>query len=1113
MLNIYRGRETVDKEKFIYSKIKELGRGNRNIVIVPDQYTLVAEKQALEKLQTRVLLDVEILSLSRLGTRLLAESGDNKKTLINRYGRHMLISKILRNENENLDAFRGMWNRENFVAAVNDFISRAKQYEVAPSKISDYETGESALQRKLKDINHIYKKYEEEIAGKYTDAEDLIGMYEEAARESDLVAKSHIWIYGFDSFTPKNLSFIAAIIERALSVNVFLTYDSNCRDEDLFRLSGMVTSELIKAAEVAKSKHSVIDINEEDRSGFAVSERAPGILALERELFSVGVKPLEGEDAYQGITLVKCGSPYGEAEAAASHIRTLLRKKNYHFSDILLICNDQSERGGIISRVFQEYGLEVFDDKKRQMISSPLAVFISSILATMIYGYRAEDVIRVLKTGLTGITKEEIVDLEEYAYRLRIRGSLWKKAFTRGTYMTRYKHGRLEEIEKVREKVMKILVAFEKLYKESKTYGEFIGAFSEFIESDVHIIERMNALADTQRNIGAPDVAEETEQLWDVMQNVFAQIKEIMGETPFDGKEFSELLRAGLSQIEIGVLPPSADDMLLGTMQRTRTGDVKALLVMGANDGIIPITPSEDVLFSKEEMAELEEAGLAFGGDAEVRRMEEDLALYRSLFKPEDDLWISYSVAGVKGDALQPSEVIAMIKKIFKDIKEIEDPNLSEDIALRLGGETNTLRRYSEAVRDSKLGEDIDGGWNVVADWLTDRDKRSGTEYLKTLNDSFDFDNIQEPIGAELAENLYGDKYSPSELERHSRCPFQHFISYGLSAEEQRVDEVAQREIGTLYHGILERFAAELTDRNIWESITREEAEKLIEDYAHAWAEDYHDGLFKLSGAETYLLKRAIAACKFVAWTLVEQARAGEIKESRYEVRFGRGGMSGDGKQNLKPIVRKLSDGREVYIEGIIDRLDILESDRIKIIDYKTGNENFNVDEVRAGYRLQLMLYLEAAREKEKKPAGVFYFLIEESRSKVDALEATADQSAIDELLRANSQMNGVVVDDENVIREVAGEFDDKSTVLKLSRKKDGTFSKYSEKYLISEEDLDALQEEVETITGEICDEILAGRIELKPKKVGKSDPCRYCDYHSICNFDRSFSGCSYEYV
>ncbi|MBO4235019.1 MAG: PD-(D/E)XK nuclease family protein [Firmicutes bacterium] len=1116
MLNIYRGRETVDKEKFIYSMIKEVG--GRTLVLVPDQYTLVAEKQALSRLDSKVLLDIEILSFSRLGSRLLSECGKDKKTVINRYGRHMLVSKILRDENENLDAFKGMWGRENFVAAVNDFISKAKQYEVSPAEIEEVVaarglTNATALQRKLRDINFVYGKYEEAIAGKYTDSEDLISMYAEATRESELIAGSNIWIYGFDSFTPKNLSFIEALMERAKSVNVFLTWDVNARDEDLFTLSSKVTGELLKSADDAGSKHFVIDLNEDEKKSYAARERAPGIATLERELFSVGIREEKGEDAYEGVSLVKCASPYAEVEAAASHIRELLREKSYRLSDILVICNDQSERGGIISRVFQEYGLEVFDDKKRKVVNSPIAIYISALLNSMIYGYRAEDVIAALKSGITELTREEIAALEQYAYRLRVRGTTWKKEFTRGSYMRRYRDGGLNAIEEIRKKAIPPLLEFEELYKKSKTYGEFIGEVKAFFEDSLNIEEKMNALSEVQRSVGAPDVAEESEQIWEVIKTIFDQIEEIMGSTPFDGKEFGEILRAGLSQLEIGVLPPSADDMLLGTMQRTRAGDVKSVIIMGANDGILPLKPSDDVLFSKEEMAELEAEGFAFGGDSDVRRMEEDMAMYRCMFKAEEDLWISYSTAGAKGDALQPSEVIATIKKIFTDLKETEDPNLSDDISARLGGDTNTLRRYSEAMRNQKLGQPVDEGWNVVSEWLSDKDNKEGSDNLRTIQENLDFTNAQEDLGKNVMDYMFNDSYSPSELENFSSCPYKHFVSYVLRVEEERVDEVAGREIGDLYHSTLERFAAALTDNNAWDTITNEEADDMIELFANEWAEEYHDKLFKKKGAENYLLNRAISACKFVAWTLVEQARIGDIKESRYEVQFGRYGKSGDGKTVLAPIERTLSDGRKVYIEGRIDRLDIMNSGRVKIIDYKTGNMSLDLDAVRAGYSLQLMLYLEAAREGKKKPAGLFYFLITEPRGSVDAMVKEEAREAFEESLKASYRMDGVLIDDDDVIREIAGEFDGKSSVVKLGRKKDGEFDKSSGKYLISEEDLDGLQEEVRAITSDICEDIMAGRIELRPKKLGTSDPCTYCGYKSICNFDPSFGGCNYEYI
>lgn len=1121
MLNIYRGRETVDKEKFIYAKIRELG--GRHLVLVPNQYTLVAEKQALDRLNTKVLLDIEILSMARLGRNLLSRQGMDPESIINIYGRHMLISKILREENEELGAFRGMYGKESFVAAVNNFISKAKQYEVTPEMFKVLEEdsnsatcyGGSPLSRKIKDLTRIYAKYEEAIKGKYTDAEDLLAIYVEAAEKSDYLRDKHIWIYGFDSFTPRNISFIGALIKASLSVNVFLTWDTNCLDEDLFKLSEMVTEKLKGVARDSGSECSVIDLSEKDKNDFKVVPRARGIEILERELYSVSPNIQDGNDegACEGITITGCATNYTEAEAAAAHVRYLLREKKYRLSDIVLICNDQNQKAGLISRVFNEYDVGIFDDRKRKVINTPLAVYVTAMATVLIYGFRAEDVIRILKTGLTEMTNEEIEELSEYARRINIRGALWKKAFTRGTYMRKYsQEGCLERLDLLRQKAMKPILAFEKIAKASKTYEEFINRFRNLIADEAGVPQAVMELAEKQREMNAMDVAEETEQIWDLMMQVFDQIAEIMGDAPFDIKEFNNLLVAGLSQLEVGVLPPSADDLLLGTMQRTRTGDVKAMLVLGANDGFLPLAPSEDPLFSKEEMETMGAAGLSFGSEDEIKRMEEDLAIYRGLYKPTDDLWISYVTSNEKGEKIQASEVVDTIKKIFPGLKERNEPNPAGDIADKLGGKTNTLRRYTEAARRGRQGMEIDPAWGFVAKWLRGRNHE---ESFYQIEDNLDFENVQEDLGKDLANELYRTTFSPTGLESFSRCPFAYFVSSGLREEEPRIDQVAGREIGEMYHEILQQFARKLTDCGLWDSIERGEAEKDIEKMARDWAEQYHDSLFDKSKREEYLLERGIRACKLVAWALVQQARAGEIKESRYEVFFGKRAESGDGKENLKPLTRKLNDGRVVSIEGRIDRMDYLNDDRVKIIDYKTGNDTFVKEEYASGYRLQLMLYLEAARGEEKKPAGVFYFKIKEPSPMDGMIKDLESEEAktLDRDLMDSYRMDGAIIDNDEVIKEIAGEFVGSSSVVKLTRKKEGDWDAHSVKRLMSEDEMDSLQNRVKDITKNLCEEILAGRIEIKSKKVGNTDPCIYCRYHSICNFDRGFKGCSYEYV
>lgn len=1122
MLNIYRGRETVDKEKFIYKKIngkrvEDASRGEkkRTLVLVPDQYTLVAEKQALNRLGEKVILDIEILSLSRLGSRLLSEVGVEEKKIINKYGRHMMISGILRQVNSEMSAFKNMWGKESFVDAVNNFISKAKQYEVSPEALKlmvpdSHNVESEPLRRKLKDLILIYEKYEEAIEDKCVDTEDLIDLYKNAATKSNLLKGSDVWVYGFDSFTPKNMAFLGEILSCAESLNIFLTWDVNTKDEDLFVLTGKVTEKFIGLAKEKNINVNIFDISPEDAPG---KPRAAGISTLEKELFSVGHSVFKEEGASEGIHLTCCGTPYTEAETAAAHILYLLREKGYRLSDIVVICNEQNERAGIISRVFQEYGIGIFDDKKRKVLSSPVAVHVTAMLDAVVYGYRSEDIIRSIKTGLTDLTFEEIENLERYAERLRIKGSAWKTPFTRGEYIRRYRGEKLSAVEAIRTKVMTPLINLERIYKESKTYGEFADGYIDFLK-DVGLPDKVLELTESQREVGAMDSAEETEQVWDVIVDTFMQISEIMGEVPFDGKEFASLLRMGLSQIEVGILPPSADDILLGTIQRTRSGDLKAVILLGANDGILPLSSSDDMLFSREEMREIAESGFEFGGENDIKRMEEDIAIYRGLYKPTEELWISYTTSGTSGDEQRPSEIVDTIKSIFPNIKENSDQDLASDVSNLLGGKINNLKRYAEAVRNSRVDGVILPEWELVGKRLREKDCTS----MSRLDRSFAFDNIQDPLGKELAERLFSGEYfsfSPTQLEGFSHCPFAHFIRNGLKEEELRIDEVASRDIGTLYHETLKKFTGRLSDDNKWNTVTKEEADLMVEEAAREWAENYHDKVFNVSQAESYWLDRAINACKFVAWTLVEQARAGEISESRYEVKFARPENDRYGRAELGPIIRVLDDGTKVYIEGQIDRLDVLKDGRVKIIDYKTGNVVLDIEEVKAGYSLQLMLYMEAATGGKRKPAGVFYFLIDEPSGEVTKMiqDGSPEAEMLDEKLKMQYRMRGLVIEDDDVIREVAGEFEEKSMVLRLTRNKNGGYDKYSQGMLATEDEFKKLQDAVKEVTKELCESILSGKIDIRPKLLGKKDPCAYCRYHSICNFDRAFKGCDYDVV
>src|SRR5699024_11261644 len=66
------------------------------------------------------------------------------------------------------------------------------------------------------------------------------------------------------------------------------------------------------------------------------------------------------------------------------------------------------------------------------------------------------------------------------------------------------------------------------------------------------------------------------------------KLVEVLGDEQIRPGAFKEILEAGLSEAKVGVIPPAADQVLVGDMERTRLKDIKVLFFVGVNEGKIP---------------------------------------------------------------------------------------------------------------------------------------------------------------------------------------------------------------------------------------------------------------------------------------------------------------------------------------------------------------------------------------------------------------------------------------------------------------------------------------------------------------------------------------------
>ena len=846
---------------------------------------------------------------------------------------------------------------------------------------------------------------------------------------------------------------------------------------------------------------------------YIIKDRVQAITTLEQELYALPVQPQTGEGAEiaQGITVVKAANFYSEAETAAAKVLSLVRDKGLKYNEIILICNDLETRGTIARRVFRQYGMELFLDKKQSILHNPATIFMLSLLELADGKYSSEAIFRMLKTDLTGLPWAETEQLENYARKYKIKGRRWTTAFVKGE--EEYGEEIFEGLQQIREQVIEPVKDFCRDYKNCSTVRECVQTLYRYMTEVYNIPEKLTALMHVQEEMGMMSAAAENSQVWNCIVDVMDQFIDVIGDEKISVDSFAEILKAGLEAIELGLLPPAADGLIMGTMQRTRSSHVKAMLIMGANEGLLPAAADSSSILSEDEKRRLTEKNIEICKVDDIRRQEEKMAIYKNLSKPSQELWISYSVSNENGEALKPSQLINTIREIFPGLQEERDIISSGKPENLIQAADAGKEHLTAALRAACSGETLDPEWLTVIGWYNKNDG------LSKVMEGMSYTGKQQNMSKEFVKLLYrNDKeldaliMSPSRLESYSRCPFAHFIQFGLRPDEQRVFEVGSREIGDAYHNcFMELFrwmsddGKDISDPDSrWSTITREECGEKVAEILDADSISYREGLMVAGEEEKYRSKRIKEICSDISWILINHVRAGRVHSMKLESEFGRNG-------DLPPVTVETDNGR-VMIEGKIDRIDILDDDRVKIIDYKTGRESFDADEARKGYRLQLMLYLRAAQEQIHKPAGVFYFLIDDPKVNVQKLLPDEIAEAVSREIQNSYKMKGTMINDENVIRGIAGDFAVNSSIVSLKRTEKGYYD-YNSGTLMAEDEFTALQSEVDEKVKELCTDLLEGKNPARPMKTEVRSACTFCRFRSICQFDTDFEDCNYEMI
>ena len=1101
------GRTGSGKTHLMLKQLKQcLDRGeNRPLIwIVPEQFTLQAERNLVEKLSLPGLLNIEVLSFKRLAYKVLREAGGLTRIHINEQGKNMALRKIIDEGEEYLTIYKNASRQDGFIQMLGEFLCELKQNNIFPldlfGRFKKLEQND-ILYKKIHDIAYIYEQLNQYLEGRYVDTEDYMNLVIDKMEETAFLKEAVIWIDGFHTFTPQLYRMIEKLMLLSKGIHISFPFDFSGKDKegDLFRIPQNAYETIRDIAMRYGVPNQTIELDWENQH----FKNDPELRHIQKHLYAYPYQIYE--EKVRNVHIFEALNPYTEVEHVAIQIISLVRERGYRWRDIAVVSNDLESYGSFIERAFDEYGIPYFMDQKRTVMHNPIVEFVLSSLAAVHKGYRYEEMFRVFKTGFGGIGAEECERLENYILRCGIQGQRWKELFVSD------RDEEQEWLDALNESKSKIMEAFEQLEKGvrgKKTVEGITRSLYDFLDK-MQLQKQLENWIDCLREKRQYEYVYENAQIWNILMEMLDQLVEILGNQMMTLKEYIRILEAGFLSLEIAIIPTAMDQVLVGNIQRSKSQDIKALFVIGVNDGVLPSARKEEGILSDEDRLLLIEEGLELSYDREREVCEEKFMIYSALSKPREYLWLSYAVADGEGKAMRRSILIERLLRLFPKLNVQSDIVYpAEDEKKLISMPRSTFKYLIENLGRAVEGEPIEEIWWNVYGWYYN--KKEWDAKRRMVLDGLFHDNRVDSIHAADAKKIYPApiRASISRMELFSRCPFAHFIQYGLGPKQREVFQIHAPDMGQIFHRCIELFAKRLEAENIiWNDLEREQCEQIFDQIVDEVAPGHKDGVLLSTYRYRYLINRIKRIGKRSVWTLTEHMQRGGFKLLGNEIRFGIG-------QPYPPIEIALPDGETVYLEGRIDRVDVLEDDEnayVKIIDYKSGNTDFRLSDAYYGLKIQLMVYLEAVlnhqsrqTSKKVKPAGIFYFKIDDPMIKTekDLIEE------IEKEIRKELKMKGLVLKDTRIVRCIDSEIEGHSEILPVGLGKEDKF--YSGSSVATDVEFSILLEHVHNLLQERIHQMLHGNIAIRPVKIAKRKACDFCDYHPICQFDTILEGNRY---
>ena len=1057
-------------------------QGEPCVLLVPEQFTLQAERELLDRLRLRGFFTIEVLSPTRLSQRVLAAVGADARAPLSQAGRRMAVSIALEKCEKKLLYYQSAARRQGFVEKLTSLIADMKRGNLSPDALQAYAQAlpEGMRRAKLCDLATVYATYEDTLAGRFGDSEDALRYLAQRLPESDLLLGRHVFVYGFDALPAQLTELLCAIGGQCAGLTVaLLGAPETAPDGELYR---PVRESVARFGEALRARGLSLQVTVLNPAPLA---HAPAIRHLDAALFAYPDQRFAGDQ--QAVFLSQHMSPYEEATYASRQIMRLCAE-GMDIERIGLLYPDQNGYAFAVSAALTDSGLPFYTDEKLPASAHALARFLLAAVATMAGEYQSADVVALMKTGYTLLTFDEACTLENYARSYGVNRKRWLSPLEKGDEATAAQCETLRRrlIEPLQKARAGIVAA-----RDARASLEALMGLLSDVDAYAKLTSEEEALLRENRLVRAG----QNSQMWQAVLELFDQLYALSDGARIPLNRMGERLACGFAALSLGALPPASQMLHAGTLGHSLSGEMDAMFMLGLNDGVL--TRAADSLLSEEERADTQSATGAFlGMTDESRSLFARMDVKTAMTTPVKTLYLSYAKTDPSGKALRPLDLLATLQgRLFETLQEA--PAGVGELPLSAA---QAMHRLSELLRGYADGaeEQLPPRWRErLAKLLT---SPATAPAASRLLRAADYRVQSMPLTQDMARRLFRERtLSVSRLEEYAACPYKHFVAYGLRPTVVKDWGVEPVDLGVFYHQSLQNFATLAAREANYPQVSPETVETMADTAIAPLMERLLRGAMGDGARNLAGFARARQTVQRACKAVTQQLAAGDFALYRAEARFGYAEPD-----SLPPILLTLADGAEVTLQGKIDRIDlgtVNGEPYLRVVDYKSGKNTVEAAKTWWGLQLQLLVYLDAATGgvASAKPAGAFYFHVNDPLAQID----TDDPALAEREIAKQLQLKGVALSDEDVL--AAMDRSDSGVVLASALSKGGGVRKDAR--VLDMAQMQALLRHTREQATTLAQGLYAGDTAILPVQTGATVSCEHCDYGHVCGFHAEARG------